>query len=153
MTTICPVCQDVVCTCEWSLNELYESWGLNTGSFLAAQQPGPISDCDDDTDICHGLSVFDSIYASIKNSVSNSRLSSYKGPVIGEDAYSVGDLVNYQPLWGIVDWNKPWIVKKVFSIDPLDCAFFDYEITDGCETHLVTHYEINKMGKDDKIQK
>ena len=137
--------------CEWGLDGLFESWGLNSNSILDPQQSGPIGDCDDDTDSCYGLSIFDSICIDITDETPNSYLSNYKGPVIG--AYSIGDLVNYQPLWGIIDWNKPWIIKKVFAIDPLDCAFYDYEITDGHETHLVTHYEINKMGKDEKVQK
>jgi hypothetical protein len=61
------------------------------------------------------------------------------------DEFKVGDLVNWHPFWGIADWNKPWIIKEVYSHDPLDCAFYDYEITDGLSIHKVTFSEIKKL--------
>lgn len=145
MSSICPVCHDKNCTCEWGLDELFESWGLNSNSILDVQHSGSISDCSDATDSCAGLPVFNSTYANIGKGIQDTHPRSYQGPVIGQVMYKVGDLVRYYPLWGLGNWDKPWVVKQVFCIDPLDCAFYDYEITDGHQTHLVTHYEINKM--------
>jgi len=141
----CPQCNKNVCDCDWGLDELFKNWRLDTSEVMDAQLTGSDCYCSDATDSCSGLPVFSSTYANIGKGLQNPHPRSYQGPVIGQVMYKVGDLVRYYPLWGLGNWDKPWVIKQVFCTDPLDCAFYDYEITDGRDVHLVTYYEIKKM--------
>ena len=91
------------------------------------------------------LPILDSLYNSLGTGVPSKYKQHYPITIVDRSIYKVGDLVNYHPFWGVCDFNKPWLIKTVFSSGPLDCSYHDYEITDGFETHLVTFNEIRKM--------
>jgi len=146
MSGYCPICQNNTCDCDWGLDELFESWRLDTCPNMDLQQTGSTGSCDHSSDGCIGLPVFDSAYANVGNPMSNPHLPNYKSAIIDSEIHKVGDLVNYYPLWGAYEeYSKVWIVKRVFSFDPLDCSFYDYEITDGQTDRLVTYYELKKL--------
>jgi hypothetical protein len=146
MSGYCPICQNNTCDCDWGLDELYESWRLDSCPNMDLQQTGSTGSCDHSSDGCIGLPVFDSAYANVGNPMSNPHLPNYKSAIIDSEIHKVGDLVNYYPLWGAYEeYSKVWIVKRVFSFDPLDCSFYDYEITDGQKDRLVTYYELKKL--------
>ena len=147
MGPYCPICDNATCSCKWSLDELYESWRLDSDSDIYGRQTGSVCHSDDSTDGCVGLPVFSSSFANIGLPSANSYSSGYKSIIVDVASIKIGDLVHYYPLWGMADWEKLWLVKEVFSLDPLDCAFYDYEITDGLTTHLVSYYEIAKWEK------
>lgn len=145
-TINCPVCNCNPCDCDWGLDGLFESWGLDTCPIMDIQPTGSTSDCDETTDGCIGLPIFDSAYANVGNSMSNPHLPNYKSSIVNDGIFKVGDLVNYYPLWGAFEeYEKVWIVKQVFSFDPLDCSFYDYEITDGQRSRLATYYELKRL--------
>ena len=145
-TVKCPVCNSSLCDCEWGLDGLFESWRLDSCTDMDIQQARSASDCNETTDGCIGLPIFDSAYANVGSPVSNTHIPNYKSSVIGDEIFKVGDLVNYYPLWGAFEeYEKVWIVKQVFSYDPLECSFYDYEITDGQRVRLTTYYELKKL--------
>ncbi len=142
----CPVCNCDPCDCDWGLDGLFESWGLDSCPIMDIQPTGSTGDCDESTDGCVGLPIFDSAYANVGNAMSNPYVPNYKSSVIGDEVLKIGDLVNYYPLWGAFEeYEKVWIVKQVFSFDPLECSFYDYEITDGQRSRLATYYELKKL--------
>ena len=138
----CPFCLCDPCDCDWGLNELFKKGNVVTSKSLAK---GSLSGSYYPTIEDLRLPTFDSIYNTLGTGGASAHKQRYKGVIIDRSIYKVGDLVNWHPFWGIADWNKPWIIKEVYSHDPLDCAFYDYEITDGLSVHKVTFSEIKKL--------
>ena len=140
----CPFCDCDPCDCDWGLDELFKTW--NTGVYKALVEGlSGSSNIPAIEDI--RVPVFDSVYNSLGTGLPNNHKQYYPSTIIDHSIYKVGDLVNWHPFFGVSDFNKPWLIKTVFSNDPLDCSYHDYEITDGHENHLVTFNEIKKMEK------
>lgn len=143
VTTIrCPFCKCDPCDCDWGANENFKN-----RNFIVSQ---PVDEETlSDSDLSPGqeleLPIFDSIYNSLGTRGEDTHKRRYKGTIADLSMFKVGDLVNWHPFWGLCDWDKPWIVKRVFPQDPLQCSYYDYEITDGQTSHLVTFAEIRKM--------
>ena len=141
-TSQCPFCKCDPCDCDWGLNELFKTW--NTGVYKALVNgclavvtcpPSKIYDYQYLTvHIIHSGQVYQMSYSK-----------HYQSAIIDRSIYKVGDLVNYHPFFGVCDFKKPWLIKTVFSNDPLDCSYHDYEITDGQQSHLVTFNELRKL--------
>ena len=138
----CPFCECDPCDCDWGLNELFETW--NTGVYKTLVE-GLSGSSNIPTIEDLRLPIYDSLYNSLGTGVSSKYKQHYPIAIVDRSIYKVGDLVNYHPFWGVCDFNKPWLIKTIFSSDPLDCSYHDYEITDGVEVHLVTFNEIKKV--------
>ena len=138
----CPYCECDPCDCDWGLSELFKTW--NTGAYKTLVR-GLSSSCDLPSIEDFGLPEFDCIYNNFGTGIPNNALQHYPSTMIDYGIYKVGDLVYWHPFYGLCDFNKPWIIKTVFSSDPLDCSYHDYEITDGFENHLVTFNELRKL--------
>ena len=138
----CPFCNGDTCGCKWNLNE-----GLEEGNIVVDQTVDEETSCDSDLSAEQDLKlpILDSLYNSLGTKGENPHKRYYKSVIIDTSIFKVGDLVNWHPFWGLCDWDKPWIVKTVFEHDPLDCVYYDYEITDGLSVHKVTFAEIRKM--------
>ena len=138
----CPFCNCDPCDCDWGLNELFKkgnviaSKSLVKGSLSGSYYP-TIEDL--------RLPTFDSIYNTLGTGGTSAYKQRYKSAIIDRSIYKVGDLVNWHPLYGFCDFKKVWLVKDVFSSDPLDCSYYDYEITDGLAVHMVTFNELKKL--------
>ena len=138
----CPFCQKEKCDCDWGLDGLFREGNIAVSSSMACGAPsGSLIP----TDLELELSSYDSIYDSLGTGGDNTHNRHYKSVIIDRSVYKIGDLVTWHPFWGMCDWGKPWIIKRVMPSDPLDCSFYDYEITDGMESHFVTYAEINKL--------
>ena len=138
----CPFCLCDPCDCDWGLNELFKTGNIAVSKPL---DKGLLSGSYYPTIDDLRLPTADSIYNSLGTNGKNRYTKHYKSVIMRANEFKVGDLVNWHPFWGIADWNKPWIIKAVYSHDPLDCAFYDYEITDGLSIHKVTFSEIKKL--------
>lgn len=138
----CPFCNCDPCDCDWGLNELFK-----TGNTIVNQplDKGLLSGSYYPTIEELRLPKFDSIYNTLGTGGKNRYTKHYKSAIVKTGEFKVGELVNWHPFWGMCDWDKPWIIKTVFAHDPLDCAFYDYEITDGLSIHKVTFAEIKKL--------
>lgn len=138
----CPFCNSETCGCKWNLNE-----GFEEGNIIVNQTMVQGTSCGSDLspELELRLPNSDSLYNSLGTGANNSSKRHYKSIIVDSSVFKVGDLVNWHPFWGLCDWNKPWIVKTVFEHDPLDCVYYDYEITDGLSVHKVTFAEIKKM--------
>ena len=64
----------------------------------------------------------------------NEKLFFEKRSVIIDKNYKVGDLVKWYPIYALDQAEKVWMIKQVYSTDPLDCSYYDFEITDGNKT-------------------
>tara|TARA_Y100000592_G_scaffold80555_1_gene127342 strand:+ start:44 stop:529 length:486 start_codon:yes stop_codon:yes gene_type:complete len=138
----CPFCNCDPCDCNWGINELFEKGNLVAGKSLVE---GSLSSSYYPTIEDLRLPAFDSIYNTLGTGGASAYKQRYKSAIVKTGEFKVGDLVNWHPFWGVCDWNKPWIVKAVFAHDPLDCAYYDYEITDGLVVHRVIFSEIKKL--------
>lgn len=143
VTTVkCPFCNCDPCDCDWGLNELFKNGNaaigepLDKGSSSSGYYPS-IEDL--------RLPVFDSVYNSLGAGGASTYKQRNKSVIIDRSVYKIGDLVNWYPMYGLFDIKKIWLVKDVFPDSPLDCSFYDYEITDGAQTHLVTFSELRKL--------
>ena len=138
----CPFCNCDPCDCDWGLNELFKNGNPASHKTLVNGLSGScgISAIED-----LRLPVFDSAYNSLGTGVPNVYSKHYQSAIIDRSIYKVGDLVNYHPFFGVSDFKKPWLIKTVFSSDPMDCSYHDYEITDGQQSHLVTFNELRKL--------
>lgn len=138
----CPFCKDDTCGCKWNLNE-----GIEEGNISDDQTVVQEASCDSGQSPYEELKLptFDSVYNSLGTRGANPGRRHYKSVIVDRSVFKVGDLVNWHPFWGLCDWDKPWIIKTVFAHDPLDCIYYDYEITDGLVVHRVTFAEIRKM--------
>ena len=138
----CPFCLCDPCDCDWGLNELFKN-GNSTISksvdrkLLSSSYYPTIDDL--------RLPTFDSIYNTLGIGGSSTYRQHHKSAIIDHSVYKVGDLVNWHPFYGLCDFQKVWLIKDVFSSNPLDCSYYDYEITDGLECHLVTFNELKKL--------
>ena len=141
-TINCPFCENESCGCKWNLNDGIEEGNIDHDQTMV-QETSCSSDLSPYEDL--KLPTFDSIYNSLGTGGADTGRRHYKSVIADRSIYKVGDLVNWHPFWGLCDWDKPWIVKTVFPLDPLDCSFYDYEITDGLSVHKVTFAEIRKM--------
>ena len=141
---LCPFCGCDPCDCNWGLDELFGKRGSVISSSVAPWVPGLISNPYLPTIEDLRLPDFDSIFNSLGTGTTNTYARSYKGAVMNYD-YKVGDLVNWWPLYSHDDRKKVWIIKKVFSHSPLDCTYYDVEITDGLKIESVAFHEIKKL--------
>ena len=141
---MCPYCDCDPCDCDWGLNELFEEGGSVASSSLAPWISGLIGNPYTTSLKDLRLPDFDSIFNSLGTGTSNTHARSYKGAVMSYD-YKVGDLVNWWPLYSHDDRKKVWIIKKVFNHSPLDCTYYDVEITDGSKIEAVAFHEIKKL--------
>ena len=138
----CPFCNCDPCDCDWGLSELFKTGNLITGKPLAQESSsGSYYPTIEDL----RLPAFDSIYNTLGTGGTSAYKQRYKSVIIDKSIYKVGDLVNWHPLYGVCDFNKVWLIKDVFSSNPLDCSYYDYEITDGLESRLVTFNELKKL--------
>ena len=138
----CPFCLCDPCDCDWGLNELFETRNVTTSkSVVKGSSSGSYYSTIDDL----RLPAFDSIYNTLGAGGTGAYKQRYKSTIVDKSVYKVGDLVNWHPFYGVCDFDKVWLIKDVFSSNPLDCAYYDYEITDGLECHLVTFNELRKM--------
>ena len=138
----CPFCLCDPCDCNWGLNELFKK-GDTTVSKPVAKKPPSSSYYPTIEDL--RLPTFDSIYNTLGTGGTSAYKQRYKNIIVDKSIYKVGDLVNWHPLYGFCDFNKVWLIKDVFSSNPLDCSYYDYEITDGLEHHMVTFNELKKL--------
>ena len=139
----CPFCNCDPCDCDWGLNELFKKGNLAASESLVE---GSLSGSYYPTIEDLRLPAFDSIYNTLGTGGTSAYKQHYKSVIIDRSIYKVGDLVNWHPLYGFCDFNKVWLIKDVFSSNPLDCSYYDYEITDGHQCHLVTFNELKKIG-------
>ena len=139
----CPFCNCDPCDCDWGLNELFKKGNLAASESLVE---GSLSGSYYPTIDDFRLPTFDSIYNTLGTGGTGAYKQRYKSVIIDKSIYKVGDLVNWHPLYGFCDFNKVWLIKDVFSSNPLDCSYYDYEITDGHQCHLVTFNELKKIG-------
>lgn len=138
----CPFCNCDPCDCDWGLNELFKKGNLVVGKSVAeGSSSGSYYPTIEDL----RLPAFDSIYNTLGTGGTSTHKQRYKSVIIDRSIYKVGDLVSYHPFFGVCDFKKPWLIKTVFSSDPLDCSYHDYEITDGFVNHLVTFNELRKL--------
>ena len=138
----CPFCNCDPCDCDWGLNELFKKGNFVIGKSVAE---GSLSGSYYPTIEDLRLPAFDSIYNTLGTGGTSAYKQRYKSVIIDKSIYKVGDLVNWHPLYGVCDFNKVWLIKDVFSSNPLDCSYYDYEITDGLESRLVTFNELKKL--------
>lgn len=138
----CPFCNCDPCDCDWGISELFKDWNASGNKTLVK---GLLSNNTGSAFEDLRIPVFDSLYNSLGTGVPNVYGKHYQSVVVDRSIYKIGDLVHWHPFYGFCDFKKPWIIKTVFSTDPLDCSYHDYEITDGMESHLVTFNEIRKL--------
>ena len=141
---MCPFCGCDPCDCDWGLNELFKNGGSVVSSSVASGFSGCLSSPYIPTIDDLRLPDFDSIFNSLGTGTSNSYARSYKSVIIDKN-YEVGDLVRWYPIYALQEAEKVWIIKQVFSNDPLDCSYYDFEITDGISSYAVTYLEIKKL--------
>ena len=138
----CPFCNCDPCDCDWGLNELFKTGNI-AASMPVAKESSSGSYYPTIEDL--RLPAFDSIYNTLGTGGASSYKQRYKSVIIDRSIYKIGDLVNWHPLYGFCDFGKVWLIKDVFSSNPLDCSYYDYEITDGLECRLVTFNELKKL--------
>ena len=138
----CPFCNCDPCDCDWGLNELFKTGNTTVNQPL---DKGLLSGSYYPTIEDLRLPTFDSIYNTLGTGGASAYKQRYKSTIIDRSIYKVGDLVNWHPLYGFCDFKKVWLIKDVFSSNPLDCSYYDYEITDGLQCHLVTFNELKKL--------
>ena len=140
----CPYCECDPCDCDWGLNELFKNGGLIDGKSLAPGISGSLSCPYTPTIEDLRLPDFDSIFNSLGTGTPNTHARSYKGSIMTNN-YKVGDLVNWWPLYNLNDKKKVWIIKKVYTHSPLDCTYYDLEITDGLKIEVVAFHEVKTL--------
>ena len=141
---MCPFCGCDPCDCNWGLDELFKKGGFVDGESLAPEFSGSFSDPYSPTIEQLRLPDFDSIFNTLGTGTSNPYAGSYKGSFVNHK-HKVGDLIRWYPIYSTQNAEKVWMIKKVFVHSPLDCAYYDYEITDGISSYTVSYLEIQKL--------
>ena len=67
----------------------------------------------------------------------------YTGKVVL--VFALGEPVRYFPNSNLSDDQGVWLVKDIVNKHSLDCSWYDYEITNGCETILCRQEELYKL--------
>ena len=143
---MCPFCGCDPCDCNWGLDELFKKGGFADGESLALEFSGSFSDPYSSTIEQLRLPDFDSIFNTLGTGTPNPYAGSYQGAIINKN-YKVGDLIRWFPVYSTQSSDKVWMIKKVFSHSPLDCVYYDFEITDGISSYIVSYLEIEKLEK------
>ena len=141
---VCLFCGCDPCDCNWGLDELFKNGGLVDGESVASGISGSISCPCSPTIEELRLPDFDSIFNTLGTGTSNPYAGSYQGAIINKN-YKVGDLIRWFPVYSTQSPEKVWMVKKIFSHSPLDCVYYDFEITDGISSYIVSYLEIQKL--------
>ena len=143
-SSMCPFCGCDPCDCNWGLDELFGNGRSVISSSVAPGISGCLGDSYPPTIEELRLPDFDSIFDSLGTGTTNSYAGSYKSAVIKYN-HKVGDLVRWYPIYSSKSVETVWMIKKVFVHSPLDCAYHDYEITDGISSYAVSYLEIQKL--------
>ena len=143
-SNMCPFCGCDPCDCDWGLNELFKNGRSAFSASVASRVSGCFSSPHIPTIEDLRLPDFDSIFNSFGTGTKDSYARSYQSVIIDKN-YKVGDLVKWYPIYALDKSNKVWMIKQVYSNDPLDCAYHDFEITDGISSYPVTYLEIQKL--------
>ena len=147
----CPFCITNPCECNWENNDDNAEEGEVDIVQVDDQQ------CDGDGGGCalpsltdFGSTIFDCI--SSFSGYPRESVGRKHNPNIINDIpiLNVGDLVKWYPIHGLYQYKKVWVVKKVLNPKIMDSGWYDYEITDGIENHLVTKYELFQVGAGDE---
>ena len=140
----CPFCDCDPCDCDWGLKELFKNGGSAVSSSVAPGISGCLSSPYSPTIEDLRLPDFDSIFNTLGAGTTDTYARSYQSVIIDKN-FKIGDLVRWYPIYALHQAEKVWMIKQVFSNDPLDCSFHDFEITDGISSYLVTYLEIQKL--------
>ena len=140
----CPMCDSEFCECEWGGEDGYED-----GSTYSVQVSDQQCDGDGGHDYESTFPDFSSIYDCVSDFSGYPRDRAYRqyNPnLIGTIAiFEIGDLVRWYPVHGFSRPKKVWIVKQILNPNLMDSGWYDYELTDGVETHMATKYELFKL--------
>ena len=141
---MCPFCGCDPCDCNWGLDELFANGGSVISSSVAPGISGCLSSPYSPTIEDLRLPDFDSIFNTLGAGTTDTYARSYQSVIIDKN-FKVGDLVKRYPIYALDKSNKVWMIKQVYSNDPLDCTYHDFEITDGISSYAVTYLEIQKL--------
>ena len=141
---VCPFFGCDPCDCNWGLDELFKNGGSAVSTSVASGISGCISSSYTPTIEDLRLPDFDSIFNSFGAGTKDSYARSYQSVIIDKN-YKVGDLVKWYPIYSLDKSERIWVIKQVYSNDPLDCTYHDFEITDGISSYSVTYLEIKKL--------
>ena len=144
VANVCPYCNCDPCDCDWGLNEMFGEGGSFASSSMAPWISGLIGNPYTTAIEDLRLPDFDSIFNSLGTGTTYPHARSYKGSIMTNN-YKVGDLVNWWPFYSHNDKKKVWIVKKIHNHSPLDCTYYDLEITDGLKVEAVAFHEVKKL--------
>jgi hypothetical protein len=144
VANVCPYCNCDPCDCNWGLDEMFEEGGSLVSSSLAPWISGLIGNPYTTAIEDLRLPDFESIFNSFGTGTTHPYAGSYKGAFMNFN-YKIGDLVNWFPIYNTKQADKIWIIKRVFTHSPLDCAYYDVEITDGSIIEAVAFHEIRKL--------
>lgn len=146
----CPFCECNPCDC---------NWGNFYGNFEEGQVDivqVPVDECDGDVGGC-GLPTLTDFGSSIFDCVSG--FSGYPRDSLGREHnsnilnklpnFKIGDLVKWYSIHGKVRHKRVWVIKRVLHPSLIDSGWYDYEITDGRENHMVTKYELFRVPRRD----
>jgi len=135
---ICPVCNSEFCECE----------GENRSTYTI-QISDEQHERDGGDDYEPTFPDFSSIYDCVSDFSGYPRDRTYRqhNPnLIGKNQiFNVGDLVRWYPTHGFHKPKQVWIIQKILNPSLMDSGWYDYEITDGGESHMVTSYELFKV--------
>ena len=140
----CIYCGCDPCDCDWGINELVEE---RTADLIQVDE----KQCDGDGGVSFTPTIpdFSSIYDCISDFSGYPRDRTYRrhnSNLIGTIAiFKIGDLVRWYPVHGFSRPKKVWIIKQILNPNLMDSGWYDYELTDGVESHMATKYELFKL--------
>ena len=142
--TECSVCECDPCDCGWGNYCGTEKRKLDRVSVV--NKPWWEYDgCDLDSSLSSAWADYDDCLEHIERLYGTGGYTgTYTGKVVLK--HSIGDPVKYFPNGNLVKDEGVWIIKDIINKNALDCSWYDYEITDGHQCHLVTFNELKKIG-------
>jgi len=141
----CPFCTCDPCDCNWGNYDKSEEGAVD----LVQVDP---QQCDGDGGACalpsitnFGSTIFDCL-SSFSGYPRESVDRKHNPNIINEvKTLKIGDLVRWYPIHGMSRYKKIWVIKRVLNPNLMDSGWYDYEITDGGENHMVTKYELFRV--------
>jgi hypothetical protein len=150
-SNFCPFCICDPCSCNWENHDDNIEEGEADLIQVDDQQ------CDGDGGPCalppitdFGSTIFDCI-SGFSGYPRESMGRKHNSNIISEiPILKIGDLVKWYPIHGMTRYKTVWVVKRILNPKLMDSGWYDYEITDGIENHMVTKYELFQVRNGDE---
>jgi len=142
--SICSVCECDPCDCGWGTYELEN--GKPNRIHLTEKYWWDYDGSDSESTVSTNWGIdYDSMEYPQSLQGVGGFARTYYGQMVLE--FKVGEIVKYFPNCNLANDLGVWLVKEIVNQSPVECSWYDYEITNGIKSVLCRQEELIAIGE------